>query len=206
MAHLLLHAGGGMAYRSLRLIHLHDIALLAPRLQAADWQQLLEWRAWWAWPPLRLAERYYGPLGPQAAMTQLRGYCRLTLRRACLRQSVTDVSLSHLWLEALPGIEWARSFGEAIIFIGRRIVPSAETQSDRKFAVAMDPSLAQGDWGSLSQGRRILRALRARTPRPWPLHNVRAALREPRSGSAGGACCGALTDPAGPEAGSGTHG
>jgi hypothetical protein len=180
MAHLLLHAAGGMAYRSLRLIHLHDIALLALRLTDADWQQLREWRPWWAWPPLQLAERYYGSLVPQAVVAQLRDCCQLTLRRRCVRQSITDVSLSRLWLEALPGIEWSRSFGEAMTFIARRIVPSAETRSDRKFAVAVDPSLAQGDWGSLSQGRRILRALSARTPRPWPLYNVRAAVGEAR--------------------------
>jgi Uncharacterised nucleotidyltransferase len=34
--------------------------------------------------------------------------------------------------------------------------------------------------GTLTQGRRIVRALRSRTPRPWPLYNVRAALAEPR--------------------------
>jgi hypothetical protein len=180
MAHLLLHAGGGMAYRTLRLIHLHDIALLARRLSPGDWRQLLEWRPWWAWPPLILAERYYGPLAPEAVMASLRAFCQPVLRRTCLRQRITDVSLSRLWLEALPGIEWSRSFGDAATFIVRRIVPDAEIRSDRKFAVATDPSLAQGDWGSLPQGRRILRALRARTPRPWPLHNVRAALAESR--------------------------
>jgi hypothetical protein len=52
--------------------------------------------------------------------------------------------------------------------------------ADRRFARATDPGLASGDWGGLSQARRILRALRARTPRPWPLHNVRSALAEPR--------------------------
>jgi hypothetical protein len=181
MAHLLLHAGGGMAYRTLRLIHLHDIALLARRLSPGDWRQLLQWRPWWAWPPLILAERYYGPLAPEEVMAPLRAFCQPVLRRTCLRQRITDVSLSRLWLEALPGIEWSRSFGDAATFIVRRIVPDAEIRSDRKFAVATDPSLAQGDWGSLPQGRRILRALRARTPRPWPLHNVRAALAESHS-------------------------
>ena len=44
MAHLLLHAAGAMAYRTLRLIQLHDIALLAPRLTESDWHQLLDLR------------------------------------------------------------------------------------------------------------------------------------------------------------------
>jgi hypothetical protein len=110
----------------------------------------------------------------------LRAACPTTLRVGSARQSLTDVSLSRLWLEAFPGIEWARSVGEAVSFIARRIVPSAEVLADRQFAKATDPSLASGDWGGLSQSRRILRGLRARTPRPWPLHNVRAALAEPR--------------------------
>jgi hypothetical protein len=43
-----------------------------------------------------------------------------------------------------------------------------------------DPNLTQGDWDDVSQAHMILRALRQRIPRPWPLHNVRAALAEPR--------------------------
>jgi hypothetical protein len=176
MAHLLLHAGNAMAYRMLRMVQLHDIALLARHLTPPDWHQLLEWRPWWAWPVLSLAERYYGTSGPQAVMTALRTSCPIILRHRCARQSLSDVSLSSLWLEAFPGIEWAHSLGEAATFIARRIVPSAEVRADRKFALSSDPALAHGDWGGLPQRRRILRAVRARTPRPWPLHNVREAL------------------------------
>lgn len=179
MAHLLLHAAGGMPYRTLRLIQLHDLVLLARRLKAADWQQLLAWQPWWAWPPLALAERYYGVVAPPATMEALQRYCPPILRRACARQLLSDVSLSRLWLEAFPGIEWARTIGEAAAFVARRFVPSAEVRSDRKLALTTDPSLARGDWGGLSQGRRIVRALRARTPRPWPLYNVREAFTEP---------------------------
>jgi hypothetical protein len=180
MAHLLLHAAGGMAYRAVRLMQLHDVALLAPRLTAQDWDTLQGWRPWWAWPPLALAEHYYGALGPQSVTAALRAACPAILRGTCARQRLTDVSLSRLWLEAFPGVEWAGSVGEAMTYIARRIVPSAEVLAGRQFARATDPSLASSEWGGLSQGRRILRALRARTPRPWPLHNVRAALAAPR--------------------------
>jgi hypothetical protein len=179
MAHLLLHAAGAMAMRVLRLIQLHDIALMAPRLTAGDWQQLLEWRLWWAAPPLVLTRRYYGAVVQDSVMASVGRCCPPILRHACARQLLSDVSLSRLWLEAFPGIEWARTAGEAAAFIARRIVPDAETRFDRKFALMTDPSLAHGDWGGLSQGRRILRAMRTRTPRPWPLHNVREALAEP---------------------------
>jgi hypothetical protein len=169
-----------MAYRTLRLVQLHDIVLLTRRLTVPDWQQLIDWRPWWAAPPLLLIERYYGTVIPQAVMASLRGNCPPILRRMCRRQRLSDVSLSRLWLEAFPGIEWSRTAGEAMRFMARRVVPSAEVRSDRKLAQVTDPSLAQGDWGSLSQGRRILRAMRARTPRPWPLHNVREALAQTR--------------------------
>ena len=180
MAHLLLHAAGGMAYRTLRLIQLHDIALLAQRLSEPDWQPLLDRRPWWAAPPLLLTQRYYGTVIPEAVMASIAICCPPILRRTCSRQRLSDVSLSRLWLEAFPGIEWSRTAGEALRFMARRIVPSAEVRADRKFALMTDPSLAQGDWGSLSQSRRILRAVLTRTPRPWPLHVVRAAVAEPR--------------------------
>jgi hypothetical protein len=180
MAHLLLHAGGGMAWRTLRLIQLHDIALLARCLTQQDWQALQSGAAWWAWPPLALAERYYGTLAPRALMATLRANCQPILRRACRDQCLSDVSLSRLWLEAFPGIEWARSLGEALRYMGRRTLPGAAVLADRKVALQTDPSLAEGDWGDLSQGRRIMRALKRRTARPWPLYNVRAALAQSR--------------------------
>src|SRR3984957_7161663 len=54
MLHLLLHAAGNMRARALRLIQLHDIALLAARFVAADWRELLAMRPagrklWWAY-------------------------------------------------------------------------------------------------------------------------------------------------------------
>jgi hypothetical protein len=179
MAHLLLHAAGAMASRTLRLIQLHDIDRFGRQLRPQDWQQLLDWHAWWAWPPLTLTQRYFGEGVSTTITAALRALCPPLLRRSCARQQLTDVSLSRLWLEALPGIEWARTTAEAATFIAHRIVPSREVLSERKFALTTDPSLAHGDWGGLSQSRRILRALRAHTPRPWPLHNVRAALAEP---------------------------
>ena len=44
MLHLLLHAAGNMRARALRLIQLHDIALLARRLGSRDWEELLAMR------------------------------------------------------------------------------------------------------------------------------------------------------------------
>jgi hypothetical protein len=180
LAHLLLHAAGAMAHRTLRLVQLHDLALLARRLTEEDWTNVLSWEPWWAWPPLALAARYYGPLARHELMVSARAHCPAMLRRTCAGQTLCDVSLSRLWLEAFPGIEWARSIGEAISYMGRRVVPSAEDLAQRQFAVQTDPSLAVGEWGRLSQGRRIVRFVISRTPRPWPLYNVHAALTQRR--------------------------
>ena len=176
IAHLLLHAAGAMASRSLRLIQLHDIDRLGRHLAEEDWQWLLDWRPWWAWPVLALSARYFGEVMPPQVASGIRALCPVLLRHACARQRLSDVSLSRLWLEAFPGIEWAHTISEAVAFFARRIVPSAELLSERKFELLTDPTLARCDWAGLSQSRRILRALRSRTPRPRPLYNVREAL------------------------------
>ncbi len=61
MAHLLLHAAGSMVKRSLRLINLHDIALLARRMPEDEWVTLAQW---WALPPLLLTAHYYAGAYP----------------------------------------------------------------------------------------------------------------------------------------------
>ena len=180
LAHLLLHASADMAIRALRLIQLHDIALFARRLTPADWQELGEWAPWWAWPPLALAGRYYGPLAPAPLVSALRERCPPRLRRACARRGLYEVAMSKLWVEAFPGIEWTRSVGEAIGYMRGRLVPSAELRAQRQRLLASEPSLSGSPWSRLSQGRRIARYLLARTQRPWPLYHVRAALAQPR--------------------------
>lgn len=180
LAHVLLHAAGDMAYRSLRLVQLNDLALLSRRLRAPDWEKMLSWTPWWAWPPLTLTELYYGPLVPREVIASTRACCPAILRRACARQRLSDVSMSRLWLEAFPGIEWARSVGEAISYMRCRIVPGREQLARRRLALQSEPSLGAGDWSGLSQGRRVVRFLTSRTPRPWPLYNVQAALTQRR--------------------------
>jgi Uncharacterised nucleotidyltransferase len=180
MTHLLLHLAGGMAYRTVRLVQLHDVALLARCMSPEEWQPLYRAPPWWALPPLALAARYYGPLAPPELREALAAVCPPRLRRACARQRLTEVSLSRLWIEAFPGIEWARSLSEALGFVARRMAPGRQARAARREDARVDPSLAEGDWGHLSQGRRILRVLTQRTMRPWPLHNVRAALTEPQ--------------------------
>ncbi len=180
MAHLLVHAAGDMTLRSLRFIQLQDIALLAPRLAPADWHDILAQGSWWTWPPLSMAERYYGELAPPAVRAWARATCSVILRQVHARRRLCDVSLSRLWVDAFPGIEWTRSPREALEYVWYRLAPSAELREGRRFALETEPSLSGSDWGALSHRRRLVRFLTGRAARPWPLYNVRAALAQPR--------------------------
>lgn len=181
MAHLLLHAAGGMVTRSLRLLHLHDIVLLAGRMTQEDWLALAQWHEndhepWWALPPLALAAHYYPGAIPTSALQTLARYCPRRLGSIVRRVRLTDVSLSNLWIEALPGIGWSRSVGEATQYIVNRIFPDREKVSQRKYLAGAEPGFSQSPWAHFSQGTRVLRWLISRPPRPSTMYAVRACL------------------------------
>ncbi|MGN6706922.1 MAG: nucleotidyltransferase family protein [Rhodanobacter sp.] len=180
MNHLLLHAAGNLCNRSLRLLHLHDIARLAARLSARDWDVLRDGHAdapWYALPPLLLAARYYGEVVPPDVFARLAADCPALLRMVSRRQTLTRVSSSELWLHALHGLEWSRSFGELARCLGQRIRPTPEASRERADMVRTQLWLQQGPaWAGLSQRRRILTWLTHPVPRMDTLFAVRAAL------------------------------
>jgi hypothetical protein len=183
MSHLLLHAAGNICGRSVRLIHLHDIALLAKRMTVADWETLwLEGNTespWWALPPLRLVARYYREAIPASVLRRLERDSNLVLRAVTRRQTLTQVSCSALWLRALPGIEWSRSLGEAAHCIRNRIKPTEEAVKERADMVRTQVWLRGQNWVTLNHGRRILTWLTKPVPRMDTLYVVRAALESP---------------------------
>jgi hypothetical protein len=76
LIHLLIHASSSMAYRALRLMHLHDIALVARRMTQSDWDELLthgrdSGGPWWALPPILLTGRYYANAVPAPVLAGL---------------------------------------------------------------------------------------------------------------------------------------
>jgi hypothetical protein len=183
--HLLIHAASAMAYRSLRLLHLHDIGLVASRMSDSDWDELLAHGRnaggpWWAMPPLQLTARYYDTTVPKDVLTALADRCQWTLRRAAHRQLVSDVSLSDTWIEAFPGIGWCRSVGEMLEYVASRIRPDAEVQRIRKVMVQTQVAISRSQWGRLSYGRQILRHVMSRQTRPDTLHAVRTAVAQSR--------------------------
>jgi hypothetical protein len=178
MTHLLLHAAGNMRFRSLRMIHLHDIARLAARLKADDWDAVVGVPShWWALPPLELASRHFPQVIPPDVLARLERTCPRWLRRACRRQSLTDVSLSNPWIEAFPGIEWSPTSMARMRYVVNRIWPSREVLISRQDPPAL-PWMAESAWMQMPQWRRMLHWARSRPPRYETWHSVAAALRD----------------------------
>ena len=183
MSHLLLHTAGNIRSRTLRLLNLHDIARLATQMTAEDWNTLWAEHAtddpWWALPPLRLTARYYGNVVPEWVLKRLQASCPLWLRNFSSRQTLTQASCSDLWIQALPGIEWSRSFGEAGRYIRNRVHPSKETNRERAQIIPTQPWAANQRWAMLSRRRQILVRLTRRVPRIDMLYVLRAAIAQP---------------------------
>jgi hypothetical protein len=183
MLHLIQHAAGAMVVRTLRLLQLHDLALLAERMSGEDWKEVLRQGTgacgpWWALPPLRLVTRYYPGAIPSNVLTALTRACPSSLRRVTGRQSLTDVSLSSIWVQALPGIEWSQSIVERVKYIAGRVRPSAETLTARKGDADSGAWATQSQWDHLPQRARIMRWIISRPTRPATMYVIRAALAQ----------------------------
>ena len=185
LMHLVLHAAGAMASRDLRLMHLHDLALVCDRMRAEDWEEILHLGKtgtqgpWWFLPPLQLARRYYPDIVPSEVLSRLLYACPAGLRRATTRQSLTDFSLSSLWVRAFPGIEWAQSGSEACRYMLGRVRPGAEARRIRDVDAANAAWAAHSSWQGLSHRYRILRWLTSRPTRPATMYVVRETLAQP---------------------------
>jgi Uncharacterised nucleotidyltransferase len=180
MLHLLLHAAGSMPTKTLRLMHLHDIAMLSSRMSTADWEELRslessELTLWWAFPPLRLAARYFPAMISQAMLDEFVDKCPWLLRRLPAK-SVSEVSLSYLWVDAFPGIEWSRSVSEGVEYALNRLRPSSTHLAARENHARSQSWAQQSEWSRLPQWRRILRWATARQMRPATMHAVNSAL------------------------------
>jgi hypothetical protein len=181
MAHVLAHAAGSMTHRGLRLIQLCDIARLARRMTSQDWDDLVrlhgsDQRLWWASPPLTLTARYFPGAVPQAARAHLEHGCPPVLRRVMHRRSLSDFSHSHLYIDPMPGVIWARSVTQALRYVSSRILPSREQKAQMQVASRTGPLSAQPQWHRQSQSRRILQWLSSRPTRIETLQPVCAAL------------------------------
>jgi Uncharacterised nucleotidyltransferase len=183
MLHLLLHAAGNIRARALRLIQLHDIAMLAARFASADWDDLLAMRPdgctlWWALAPLMLAARYYPATIPPDFCAKLNLECPWLLAKLTKRQRLADVSWSNIRIEAFPGVEWCRTPQEALKFMSSRIWPSRADRLELKLGAAQIQGSSSIPWYGSSHGARILRWIFSRPPRVQTLLSVQAALAQ----------------------------
>jgi len=181
MRHLLLHAAGSMAFQSLRILQLHDIALLAGRMNDADWKEVMEpgrarAQPWWAYPPLELTSRYYEAGIPASVLAASKDECRFVLRASAANKSLVEVSYSYLWVKAFPGIEWSQSIAESLRFAATRVRPDAVHMDKRRELAASQTWAKRAEWSSMSQGRRMLRWLISRQTRPATMHAITAAF------------------------------
>jgi hypothetical protein len=183
MAHLLLHAAGAMAFRSLRLLHLHDIGGLSSLMTEEDWDDVFEsgdrvGRLWWAFPPLKLTSRYFPAKIPARVLEAAAGACSTLLERTSRHRMLYDVSFSYLWVDAFPGIEWSQSVPEILGYAARRVWPGARHVALREHQAKIQPDMAHDQWTQSSQGHRIVRWMTSRPTRAQTMHAVRAALAQ----------------------------
>lgn len=184
MTHLLAHAAGCMVNRALRLLHVHDLALLSARMSQDDWRSILELRtaggagAWWALPPLLVLCRYYGPVVPGRVLAELGASCPWLLQAAAQRQLLSDVSHTRLTIDAFPGLEWSRSLSELVAYMRARIAPGEFTVRLRHEAQGQADWGMHNPWCQLPHGARALRWLLHRPLRPPSMHSVLAALAQ----------------------------
>jgi hypothetical protein len=183
MIHLLLHAAGSMAFQSLRLLHLHDLARLSSQMTEEDWDAVLKAgergdRPWWAFPPLNLTSRYFPSKIPVRVLSALADDCPYLLEKASRHRTLCDVSYSYLWVDAFPGIEWSQSLREVLGYVASRVRPSAKHIAFRAYVAKTEAWADQGQWSRLSQSRRILQWITSRPTRPAAMHAVRAAIAQ----------------------------
>jgi hypothetical protein len=183
MTHLLLHAAGSMVDRALRLVQVHDIALLSARMSDEDWSRVLRGGAmeqppWWAFPPLALTERYYPAAIPAHVLRGARAVCPWILRRVSRRNRLSSVSLSSPFIAAFPGIAWTRSPVETLEYLAERVSSTQEGTSMRLLAARTEPGLSRSDesWLRAPQAIRILKWAVLRPARPLTMRAVRHAL------------------------------
>lgn len=182
MRHLLLHAAGNACNRCVRLIQIHDIARLAPCLAAIDWEQALApasdgRAAWWAVPPLRLAQALFPGCLPEAAgaaVARAVAACPPWLRRA--EVNLAEISLSHLAIPMLPGIRWSRGPAEALGFAWQRLHPGRQELAANAEVLSRQHSLAGSAWSRRPRWLKALSFLLGAPPRVQTLYSLHRAL------------------------------
>ena len=107
---------------------------------------------------MQLAARYFSCI-PVRVLDEAELCCPRALARAYKTRTLSDVSYTHPWIYAFPGMDWAGSAGAKLRYALHRIRPDPEEMATRAALLQSEPRNAQSEWARLSQFQRILRWL-----------------------------------------------
>jgi len=181
LLHLVLHAAGSIVNNALRLVQLNDIARLAQRLTAYEWDEVAaagvnSYGLAWALPPLYLAERYFPGTVPASCIAALERRCSRWLRHVTRSKVLAELSYSHPFVRVAPGIAWSQSPLDLLGYLWQRGFDGR--REEFQYAASSELWASETDWYARSQLRRILAWLRGRPERTQTIHSIRAALRQ----------------------------
>lgn len=193
MRHLALHTAGNMRAHSMRLIQLHDLALMADRLADSDWSTLAGCEetgdhgpdeglrgaeaTWWALPPLRMTERHF----PRCAIDEHRlrlfeAGCPPWLRRHAGRAALSDLSVSRGAISILPGLAWSRGPADMLRLMRHRVWPGRKAARLRRELCSSEAWMKDSRWVQLPHATRIAYLLLGARPSVAAQFSVRQAL------------------------------
>lgn len=181
MLHLLLHTAAGIRQRAVRLIQLHDIALLATKLDLDDWRWITsalcrEDSRWWLYPPLAVTDQYFPNTIPATVIQDSARLCPVLLRSVARRYEISRVSYSNPRIPAFPGLSWSGTPMEAFQLVSSRVFPGRNVLDELHEATGTNPRLLKLPWYGISQSERILRWVTGRAPRVQTMLSVHEAL------------------------------
>jgi len=176
MRHLLLHAAGNMCPQGIRLIHLHDIAALATRMQGSDWEELLQPAAGWMLPPLVMVDRYFPGRIPAQHLARTASCCSPHLRWASRHYRIAEHSLSRLNIPRFPCVEWSSSLAEACACAALRIYPGRKAAALNATLALSTHALAATGWAELPRWKKALRVLAGNAPRVATMYSIQRAM------------------------------
>lgn len=167
LEHLLIHAASDMIARRVRLLHLHDIALVARRLDQTGWAALiaaarLRREERFIYPALDLAQRYFA-IAPPEVLTELRPGVPAALRTTLAAHGIERFS----FLNSTPStfrekLAWYRPGREQLAALRHMALPDpgeVATWYPRLARPALMP-LAYACYGAQMLGWGVRRLLR----------------------------------------------
>jgi len=129
--HLAVHASSDAIARRIRLLHLHDLALVAQALDAADWERILGWahaqrEQRLIYPALAFVGRYYQAV-PEAVLHELRAGMSPALLRFLDSNHIDRFSYCNTAPSALSErLIWFQPGREQLVALRHMLLPDVD--------------------------------------------------------------------------------